>query len=66
MELLTDLLLKMSAPFLYPFAPNQRIHLLYLSTALLLAFLVYNAGSLSRGGSVLRAYKVEVRVTHTP
>lgn len=56
MELLSELLEKVIAPFLYPLEPSQRIHVLYLGTALLLAFVVYNAGTVRRGGTILPAF----------
>jgi len=43
METLSDLLDLLAAPFLVPFGPDQRIYLLYLVTALALAYLVYAA-----------------------
>ncbi len=43
MEQLSNLLDRIAAPFLIPFSPDQRIYVLYLVTALALAYLVYAA-----------------------
>ena len=56
MELLQEIFARVIAPFFYPFAPSQRIHLLYLGSALLLAYMAYNAGIARRGGSVMREF----------
>ncbi len=55
MDLMT-ILAKILAPFFYPTAPAQRIYVVYLASALLLAFLVYLAARGRIPGGVLKGF----------
>lgn len=56
MDSLQSVFLKIAAPFFFPFFPNQRIYVVYIASALALAFAVYLVGRASRRGSMLRGF----------
>ncbi len=56
MDSLQSVLHKIAAPFFFPFFPSQRIYVVYLASALALAFAIYLVGRASRRGSILRGF----------